>query len=195
MYRVLPVMLAVIMLIVHVTAAREGGTVFKEDFTKYDIGDPITDWGTTDVIVLKTADDKTWIQSQTPGLHRAEKRLRLPDNYVLEFQYISERNSFEVIFIDNNESPHVLTFTEGRNYNDIDIKFQDTIVNRLHEMHPRTAHAVKIVKRNKTFRLFVNDRFVLSSTPGGFGMTRGLAFRIAPTTKIGYIEIRELVAD
>jgi hypothetical protein len=184
-----------VLAVLQVCAAGEGGTVFKEDFSRYDVGDPVTDWGTTDIIVLKTPDDKTWIQSQSPGIHKAEKRLRLPDNFILTFNYIYEKNSFEFLFIDNNESTHILSFT-AENYATpyMTIQFQDTISNSV-TMEPYSVQGVKIVRKNKTFRLFINDSFVLSSTPGGFGATRGLAFKIEPTTKIGNIEIRELVMD
>ena len=170
--------------------AGEGGTVFKEDFSQYDIGDPISDWGTTDIIVLKGSSDKIWIECQTPGLHKAEKRLILPENYVFTFQFIHDGENFDVIFIDNNESTHILSFYDYNRH----VKFQDTVAYKT-DLKWRVVHSIKIVHKNKTFRLFINDEFFLSSTPGGFGLTRGIAFKIQPSTRIGNIEIRELMTD
>jgi len=170
-----------------------GGTVFKEDFSKYEVGDPISDWGTTDVVVLKTSDDKTWIQAQTPGIHKAEKRMKLPDSFVLTFEFIYARKSLSLLFIDSSEEIQILKF-EQEYGTKIYFSFNDTI-SKVIKLDQKTVQHIKIVKKNKTFKLFVNDNFVISSTPQTFGKVSGIAFKIEPTTKIGNIEIKELILD
>jgi TolB-like protein len=76
---------------------RSGEVFFKEDFFKYDEGDPVLDWG-NDLMVKRGRDGIKYLTSIVPGTHLAEQYVNFPKNFQFEYTWSSydDRNSGRV---------------------------------------------------------------------------------------------------
>jgi len=73
---------------------KAGEIFFKEDFFKYDEGDPVPNWGTS-LMVKKGRDGIKYLTSIVPGTHLSEQYVNFPENFQFEYTWSAydDRNS------------------------------------------------------------------------------------------------------
>jgi hypothetical protein len=70
---------------------RPAPIVFQADFSSYEFGDPLPQWGENETIsVLEAKDGRKCLGTQLPGLHTASHRLNFPENFSFEMEFIGQ---------------------------------------------------------------------------------------------------------
>lgn len=169
----------------------EGGTFFNEDFSGYEVGDPLEDWGPN--VIMEPLNKLNAMTSQVKGSHVVEKKVKFPPNFTFEFDFSVAQNNdkFPLILLDSLGESIKIELHDGRH--GLSAKLPDTVEKYL--KCKEGFDRVKILRKGKTFKVYLNDEFMLSGTYPEFGAIAG--FKL--TVPMGYYFTRfvgtELLLD
>jgi hypothetical protein len=157
--------------------AQSENVFYEEDFSSYEPGDPLPSWG-KNVIAFEGNDKLTYITSQVPGEHVVEQKIRFTPNFSLEFSWANpQANAYLVLLDDTGEGVKIsFRYHYGHGNHQIHAKFENTVEKHAFK-RDRSANRVyrlKVLRKNDTFKLFVDDSFLLSSTLPDMGNLVGL---------------------
>jgi hypothetical protein len=156
-----------------------GGVFWKEDFSKYDDGDPLPAWG-PNVIVRKSRTGRSYLGSLMPGVHAVHQAIRFPSNFSLEFDMAIEnenRIEFPLILVDekgdelrvdcvyNNWMNRVSVTLPGVNQQGIDVRGMQTL---------------KLVRSGTTYKIHSSGTFVTTGVYTGYGRFVGFKLNVPP---------------
>jgi hypothetical protein len=167
-------------------------TVFKQDFSRYRLGDPLPDWGES-ACVLVAKDGRNCISTQEPGEHVVTHNVDFPENF-----------SFQMEFIGKNlrgwES------TEGTNPTFIDSAGKEFQV-ILHGNGPafqlpgktyyvpeawNTAGIFRLEKKGPRYVIYWNDAFIQFGDYPDYSCFVAFKFTIRPRDYITNIIIKDI---
>jgi len=159
--------------------ASAGGVFWKEDFSKYEDGDPLPAWG-PNVIVRKSRTGRSYLGSLMPGVHAVRQAVRFPSNFSLEFDMAMEnenRIEFPLILVDekgdelrvdyayNTWSNRVSVTLPGVNQQAIDVRGMQTL---------------KLVKSGTTYKIYSSGTFITTGVYTGYGRFVGFKLSVPP---------------
>jgi len=172
--------------------SKAGDVVFKEDFSRYSIGDFASEWG-PHLTVLKTYDGRKALSTQAPGLHTASKKIEFPTNFALEIEFIGR--NLRGWHVDEGTTP-VLVDKKG---NELKIHLHgDAPTFQL----PGTAYTdanpwntegtFKLTKKGTIYKVYWREQFIVSGNYADYGQFVLLRFRVRQNDFIGKILITDL---
>lgn len=180
-------------------AAGSAAWSYKEDFTGYEVGDPVLSWGDGVIKVDGTGKGKgyAFLTSQVPGGVTARQEMNFPDDFTLSFSWLAPASSSALTFFD--ESGH--TFPVVFAYQETTPKkstgryaaLKDAVKRPKRAlvctMNNGTAtvkvkkglHHFRVEKKGRAFKLFHNGKFLLSaSSSADFGPITGFTLTVPP---------------
>ncbi|MBC8457285.1 MAG: hypothetical protein H8D67_04730 [Deltaproteobacteria bacterium] len=141
-----------------------GDVFFQEDFSQYERGVAMPDWGDT-VVVLRGEDGRHYLTSQAIGENSVRREVNFPPDFSLEFETYKRGLlvSFTLKFID--DQGQVLPIVLGQAG-----LFPSVTLGDGREEQPRSfslsggANTLKVVKTKNLYRVYFNNDLVTSGS-------------------------------
>jgi len=176
----------------HPEAYRSGDVVFKEDFSSYSVGDPLSNWG-HGVVVLRAQDGRKCMSSQSPGLHLVSHEMVFPEDFSFEMEFVGKNLRG---WTPQKGTNPTLIDTEGREFkillwgNAPSIQFPGT--NYINAKPWNTSGVFRLVKRGSTFKAYWRGDFIVSGDFLQFSRFVGFKFVVHAKDYITNILIKSL---
>lgn len=172
--------------------SKAGEVVFKEDFSRYGMGDAAKDWG-SNLAVLAAPGGRKALSTQVRGLHTASRRIPFPRNFSLEIEFVGrnlrgwgsnegttptlvDKKGAELRILLHGNAPSFQlpgsTYTNARPWN--------------------TEGTFKLTKMGTTYKVFWRDQFIVSGDYASYSDFVELRFRVRPKDFIGRILVTNL---
>lgn len=152
--------------------------IFSENFSKYEVGDPVPMWG-EGLTVLKMGDGRKCLTTQMPGAHVAKIALDFPSDFSLEIEFVGKHSRGESI---NNGVNPTFVNTKGEPFK-INMwgnapSFQLPGNNYVKANPWNTEGVLKIVKKDNTVKIYWRDEFITSGSYNDLGNFNSFKFNL-----------------
>lgn len=150
----------------------KGAIFFKEDFSKYDIGDPVSQWGSNFAVILSRTDGKKYISAQDENIMvPIGLRINFPQNFTFGFELTGgcgtyEKNHIYFTLI-NSKDEEIKIFMEGCATFTAQLPGTDKM--KADGYDYQNMQNVKITKNNGVIKVYFNGSFVVSGYFENFG--------------------------
>ena len=144
--------------------SRVEAIIFKEDFSEYETGDPLPEWG-ANVTVLKAPDGRKCLSTQVPRLHTVSQRVNFPSNFSFEMEFVGKNtrgwaktDGTNPVFIDIEGKPLKIVL----HGNAPSFQLPGTAYTNAKPWN--TEGVFKLVKKGSTYKIYWKDDFILSGS-------------------------------
>jgi hypothetical protein len=169
-------------------------TGFKEDFVKYEFGDPLPNWGENESIsVLEARDGRKCLGTQLSGLHTTSQGLNFPENFSFEMEFIGQ--NCRGWHGPEGTSP-TFTDSEGKEFKVLlhgnGPAFQLPGKAYLAPRPWNTEGTFRLEKKGTMYRIYWNDRFIQSGNYPEYSQFVAFKFLVRPADYITNIIVKDL---
>ena len=134
----------------------QGKLILSEDFSAYEEGDPLPDWGKI-LVVVKTTEGKKYVGSQINGKHVLGKELRLPDSFSFSYAFSRVVDNPCLVFYDSEGSEVKVVL--ARNWNGYWVSISGSVAKHF---HCENINQFRITREGATFKVYINGKYMLS---------------------------------
>jgi len=138
-----------------ISPSEDAEIFFQDNFSKYNNGDPVPDWG-HNVIVIERNDHKKYLTSQAGGVHPVSQQIKFPENFTFQFEYLKGGFNNEIVLIDNKDQQ--LTISLKQSYENT-VGFPNTVRK---SAGLKEINEFRLVKNGSTYKAYINGEFLLT---------------------------------
>lgn len=157
------------------------GTVFfRENFNKYDIGDPVPSWGSNLAVVLQKIVGKKYISAQDERVFiTIGQNIQFPQNFSFEFEITGgcvwgNREPFHLILVNSGGEELKIWISACAS---LSVQLPGTDKIEVNGYNYETQNTIKVTKKNGVIKVFSNGTFTVSGSYEQFNNI--VAFKLA----------------
>lgn len=128
---------------------------FKEDFSSYEIGDRLNEWG-NNVVVLQGKDRRKYISSQMQGKHAVSRKVEFPDNFSFQFEFLQGGFDIDFVLVDGKGDEFKVRLRQNFGNR---VQLPGTVEKKTGE---KELNTFKLVKSSFTYKAYINGDFMVS---------------------------------
>jgi hypothetical protein len=138
---------------------------FHEDFSSYDVGDPLPSWGSNLSVLTATGIGKHMTTQQENLVVIARRKVLFPPNFSFEFQLISRSTRLTLVDSKGDEFKVEIRFSNNGHHAYLTLPGAAEVSLNVDY---RGLNGIKLTKMGSTYKLFCNGTFVSSSVTSQF---------------------------
>lgn len=158
-----------------------GEICLQENFNSYQIGDPVSDWG-SNLVIKRGKGGRKYLSSYIPGVHTASQKIVFPQNF--QFEYIWSWFDYRA---SGKSAPYVRVLIKLYDKNGKILKIEcgnwGIIIPGLPNKDFRAdgINRFKMVKKGNVYKFYNDGRFLISNTYAKY--SRFVKFEISVPVK------------
>lgn len=141
-----------------------GEICLQENFNSYQIGDPVSDWG-SNLVIKSGKGGRKYLSSNIPGVHTASQKIIFPQNFQFEYLW-SEYDNRE----SGKSAPYIRVLLKLYDKDGKILKIKcgnwGIIIPGLpnKDFHEDDINRFKMVKKGNVYKFYNDGRFLISNT-------------------------------